>query len=90
MSDYRKIFEERKAHPLSYPPDHEMGLVVPRGGSMCANCKFLTDDKENCKNEYFIKWNGSEKLPAPANRYCCDQWEADRSTADAIRTQSRS
>lgn len=58
-----------------YPLDHKPGMKVPKGGSMCANCEYF-DGKESCKNEYFIKWNGTGKLPAPADQYCSDWWES--------------
>jgi len=58
-----------------YPPGHRAGMRVPRGGSMCANCQFLGEDKKTCTNEYFIKWNGSEVIPAPVDQYCSDFYE---------------
>lgn len=56
------------------PPDHQLGMQVPKGGSMCANCKYLSDP-QTCGNPGFIKWNGSPQLPAPADQYCCDLYE---------------
>jgi hypothetical protein len=50
-------------------------MRVPVGGSMCKNCRFLGKDEETCTNKYFIAWNGSEKLPAPYDRYCSDWYE---------------
>ena len=58
-----------------YPADHQAGMQVPKGGSCCANCRFLGDDQANCTNEYFIKWNGSGTLPAAPEEYCSDWWE---------------
>ena len=60
---------------VTYPPDHEPGLKVPKGGSMCANCEYHNPDGNICKNEYFIRWNGSDKIPAPADQYCSDWYE---------------
>jgi broad specificity phosphatase PhoE len=57
------------------PRNHEPGMKVPKGGSSCASCEYLGDDKKTCKNEYFIKWNGSDKLPAPADSYCSDWYQ---------------
>lgn len=64
-----------------HPPGHQVGAVVPQGGSMCANCKWLKDD-QYCGNKYFQRWHaeakGSKtpaKLPAPADEYCCDNWQ---------------
>jgi hypothetical protein len=56
------------------PPDHQLGMVVPKGGSMCANCGFLKDP-QNCGNQGFIIWNGSPQLPAPPDQYCCDLYQ---------------
>ncbi len=56
------------------PPDHELGMRVPKGGSMCANCEYLVGPQE-CGNQGFIAWNGSGQLPAPADEYCCDLYE---------------
>lgn len=53
------------------PPDHQLGMIVPKGGSMCANCKFLANPQA-CGNKGFVTWNGSPQLPAPADQYCCD------------------
>jgi hypothetical protein len=72
-SEYRKAFLERKK--VNYPADHKPGMRVPKGGSMCANCKYLKDaDKGLCGNEYFVQWNGSEKIPGPIDSYCSDWW----------------
>lgn len=58
-----------------YPPDHQAGMQVPKGGSSCASCEYLGDDKRSCKNKYFIAWNGSDRLPFPADQYCSDWYE---------------
>ena len=58
-----------------YPKGHEVGMRVPEGGSSCAKCEYLRKDGESCENRYFIEWNGSKKLPAPADEYCCDFFE---------------
>lgn len=57
------------------PPDHQLGMRVPKGGSMCANCKYLSSPT-TCGNSGFVKWNGSPELPDPANEYCCDLYES--------------
>ena len=36
------------------PRDHAVGTEVPDGGSMCANCRFLSGS--SCRNAYFIAW----------------------------------
>ncbi len=59
------------------PVNHIAGMKVPKGGSSCAKCKFLSEDKKNCGNKYWIKWNdGNTKLPAPADEYCSDWFES--------------
>ena len=62
-----------------YPAGHKLGMVVPRGGSSCAKCSFLSEDRQHCKNPYFQRWNKNEnkaedpsKIPTLADRYCCD------------------
>lgn len=72
-SEYRKAYLERKK--VSYPADHKPVLPVPKGGSMCANCRFVSKDKKHCSNEYFVQFNGSNKLPYPADQMCSDWWE---------------
>ena len=62
-----------------YPPDHKPGMKVPRGGSMCANCRFLKDDKVSCSNRYFVQWNGSATIPGKVDEYCSDWYEPKRS-----------
>lgn len=63
------------APKVAYPPDHQPGMQVPQGGSMCANCKYLGQDQTTCTSNYFIRWNGSDQLPAPADEYCSDWYE---------------
>ena len=65
--------------PFVLPPHHVAGMVVPRGGSSCANCKFarMRDDGPHCDNIYWIEWNGgNSRLPVDdPRRYCSDWWE---------------
>jgi hypothetical protein len=63
------------------PDDHQLGMQVTKGGSMCANCKWVSDDGKSCGNDHFQAWQervrGAEdgsKLPKPADEYCCDLW----------------
>lgn len=60
---------------LIYPGDHKMGMRVPKGGSSCAKCEYVRNDNQDCAQKNFVAWNGSPKLPAPANEYCCDFFE---------------
>jgi len=82
-SGIEPIFKKRDkkdAERPRYPEDHVPGMVVPKGGSSCAKCEYLGDDKKTCTNEYFIKWNGSELIPAPIDEYCSDwfDWHKDK------------
>jgi len=56
------------------PANHQLGMKVPKGGSMCANCKYLASST-TCGNQGFVKWHGKPELPEPANEYCCDLYE---------------
>lgn len=64
------------------PPGHQLGTRVAKGGSCCANCRWLDKDSVHCKNKFYQRWNadvaGSKtpsKIPAPADEYCCDLWQ---------------
>jgi hypothetical protein len=59
----------------SYPANHQPGMRVPKGGSSCSSCKYLSENGKECTSEFFIKWHGTDKLPAPANEYCSDWYE---------------
>jgi hypothetical protein len=58
-----------------YPEDHKLGMRVAKGGSMCANCSYVSEDLKKCGNETFQKFNGGDELPAPADEYCCDLYQ---------------
>ena len=64
---------QAKKGEVTYPADHKPGMKVPKGGSSCAKCEYLANGA--CTNKYFIKWNGSGKLPAPPDEYCSDWFE---------------
>lgn len=73
--------EERKPQ---YPEDHKPGMAVPKGGSSCESCEYYKGDMK-CGSEYFIKWNGSDKIPAESpDEYCSDWYEpkADDETSN--------
>lgn len=59
-----------------YPADHKAGMRVPQGGSDCAKCEYVRANGTECANKFFQKWHGSNKLPEPADEYCCDWFEA--------------
>lgn len=63
------------AAQATYPSDHVAGMRVPKGGSSCAKCEYLADNKTDCTNAYFQKWNGSPKIPLPIDEYCSDWFE---------------
>ncbi len=63
---------------LSFPRDHVAALRVPKGGSSCANCKFVDVDAHACKSAHYARWNGgSSALPKglAADEICSDWWE---------------
>lgn len=57
-----------------YPKDHKLGMLVPKGGSNCEKCEYVSG--QNCRQEDFVKWNGGKKIPGPIDSYCCDMFEA--------------
>jgi hypothetical protein len=62
---------------IEYPADHEPGLRVTKGGSMCANCEYWVEKGNLCNNKYLLQWHdGDAKVPAPADEYCCNWWHA--------------
>lgn len=68
--------EINRTKKATYPADHRAGMRVAKGGSMCGNCEYLKDRANAlCGNPYFIKWNGSEKIPGEIDAYCSDFWE---------------
>src|SRR6185437_17066614 len=80
----RKANGGRVASEKVLPPNHQLGMKVPEGGSSCSKCKFLATPT-TCGNKGFIKWNGGAKLPAPSNEYCCDLYEVAKGYADGGR-----
>lgn len=71
------LLNKKATGPFELPENHVPAVIVPNGGSCCANCKYVEerDSESHCKNEYFIKWQGTSKLPAPAAEFCSDWWE---------------
>ena len=61
---------------FALPPNHQPGMAVPKGGSSCASCEYFKGDMK-CGQPDFIKWNGSDKIPAKSpDEYCSDWWES--------------
>lgn len=67
--------------PVKLPKDHQAGMKVPRGGSMCANCHYLGKDRKTCTEENFIAWNGSKFIPGDIQEYCSDWYEPAKAQA---------
>jgi len=64
-----------KEGPAEYPADHQPGMRVAKGGSMCANCKFWISEGNKCNNKYWVTWHdGVKEIPYPADEYCCNWW----------------
>jgi hypothetical protein len=63
----------------TYPPDHEPFVAVPRGGSSCSNCRFVSGDLTSCGSPDFRAYYGTAAIPfAPghdATSSCSDWWE---------------
>lgn len=72
-----------------YPKNHQVGMRVPKGGSDCAKCEHVRNAGTECNQPQFVAWNGSERLPAPADAYCCDFFDArtTRRTARELRRE---
>lgn len=64
-----------------YPLDHKPGEKVPEGGSNCAKCEYLADNKKDCTNNFFIEWQRSqgiekpEEIPGSITAYCSNWFE---------------
>jgi len=71
-----RLIEFRHRQP-TYPKDHEAAMRVPEGGSSCASCRFLSEDRCHCRNHHFQRWHGSDRLPYPADEFCSDWYEWD-------------
>lgn len=69
--------------PLKLPVSHIGGIRVPKGGSSCNNCRFVSADGTQCSNLYFVEWNGGNPiLPYPADEYCSDWYEPNPTLMD--------
>lgn len=64
----------------TYPSDHKPILRVPKGGSSCANCRFVNIKEHSCGSPHYAKWNnGSHRLPKlPLDEMCSDWYEKGR------------
>lgn len=71
----KKINENIKSGNFELSKGHQPFMKVPKGGSSCANCKFLSEDKLHCVQQDFINWNETSLLPQPIDEYCSDWYE---------------
>lgn len=62
--------------PARYPLAEE----VPKGGSSCANCYYLSSDEEHCNNRLYREDMKTRKLGAAADRWCCMLWSRESRT----------
>ena len=77
---------------ITFPADHQAGMRVPKGGSMCKNCKFLKDAENRiCDEPNFIAWDGgdgkpegSDKIPYAIDSYCSDWWKPSEKLSKAV------
>lgn len=77
--------DEAKRLRDCYGADHQMGMIVPKGGSSCGNCAFaqVEEDGPHCLNTCWSKtpkWRGGgggeTHLPVmDPTTYCCDMWQ---------------
>jgi hypothetical protein len=65
--------KQKSKGEITYPADHKPAMVVPKGGSCCANCKFW--DGKDCENKNYIKWNGNGDIPTDPDKFCSDWYE---------------
>lgn len=67
---------------FDFPPNHKPGMAVPKGGSSCASCEYYKGNMK-CGNEYFIKWHGSNSIPAKEpDKYCSDWYSPGKVKLD--------
>jgi hypothetical protein len=59
-----------------YPPNHQLGMVVPKGGSSCKSCEYVRGQK--CAEKHYISWKGDAIIPVPVDQWCCDFYEPEK------------
>jgi hypothetical protein len=64
-------------HPApTFPANHVPAIRVPKTGSLCNSCKFVSLDMLHCASADYVKWNnGSPELLYPADEFCSDWYE---------------
>ena len=73
------------------PPHHDPGLRVPRGGSSCANCKYVYYPASSgarlgpphCWEPSYVLWNKGTRIPVEDARDYCSDWWAPNAEAQA-------
>jgi len=84
-----KFLEDLESAAATYPKDHKAGMRVPKGGSSCASCEYLADNKTDCTSTYFQKWNGSPVIPGPIDEYCSDWYEQTKKVEASTETSQK-
>lgn len=78
----RRFIAKDSVGKFELPPGHVFGMGVPKGGSACSKCKFLSEDGKHCGSTYFQDWRKSldaedpKKIPGEPDAYCCDVFTA--------------
>lgn len=66
------------------PRNHRPAMMVPMGGAACANCRFLSGNREGprCGNRYYRRWAKTDLFLNPETgaevepqSFCCDWYE---------------
>lgn len=73
---------DAKGRLFVLPPNHLPAMVVPHGGSSCANCKYVyypasrgtSLGQPHCKDPGFVIWNRGTRLPVDDARDYCSDW----------------
>lgn len=73
-NNWRKVFGEETTK-LEFPKEHEPFMMSKEGFS-CSVCEYFNKEGKEfkCKNEYFIKWQGSDKLDIKDPTKWCSDW----------------
>lgn len=69
-----EVLRSDKGKLPSYPANHQVGMKVPKGGSSCSKCEYVSG--ERCRQEKWVRWHGGNLIPEPTDSYCCDFFEA--------------
>lgn len=62
---------------IRLPDRYPFAEKVPEGGSSCANCFYLSEDEKHCRNRWYKKSEGTRKLGAAADKFCCCAWSKE-------------